>query len=1412
MDMKSIALSALKRPRCYIPLSLFMILIVVLGILFHPSIQKKMLLAQLMPLTEELQIAHVHLTPWSLTLEDAQVRYQGGDFRLKSAQARFCLSALISKTISLHKVSVDQLSVDLTQFKPDEKPKSDTPFAGALASLNTGLRIAIRELTANGQVTTKPGEKILAKLDGGVKADAVGGFRVALDLQGQDQRIDLQGMVYLKQVPKRGFEAIATDLTARVRAKALPVEEKARITVSVKEGVLSNTARSGEHAISPEAIRIGIYLDPGKPRSVLGFAGVYDGNVGLLRGAYRISANQALVRPYLKGQPLPDLIDKLTGQVNLDLTKLIGEVTLNNDLALTNLRKFSADPSMPRKLSVVSDLSLTLEADALLLSRFDTQLVDDGGKRYLNAALPNAVRLGLEDPMRFLETNKPLFLLRLDQIPASWAAPLIPDYKISDGSLQGEFRLVAAKDDTLRVVPIKALSLDGVRLSQGEQPIAEQLALTLRPQVTFNKSGLRVVIEDLAIDESARRLASSTLTARIPSSSKEGVELELSAKAAVDVNNLATLPALRERSDKLPPELSFAFEGKITKLKNAIRVQKLASGLSQGTGKKFLALDLAQPLSIQLEKKTRLKNPKGTLASLAIRDLRLGWFSPFLPDAELSGDITRAEFALSSDGRDEFVLTPRFPLEVTGLSLTSQGEALFDKLSVTLRPALKYSPERLQIDYEKLAVSRDNQPLITANGTLFLPSSQPAQIKASGATEIDLQSLAGQPLVQRLLGAPITASARLNADYRLAQANRAVDIERLALKLSQQGSSAPAIEVQSNGKIRVPTTLRPGEPLSRGMRGGINLVLRNWKPTPFEQVLRKRNIRFTQASGNATLASDGRALSLTTKAPFLIQNLHVTNGNGALLHPLTLGFKGSLSISDRDLRANVDDLNIDFLDQNQGRAMRANIAFELDREEERFKQLSAKLFAFLPEWLGQPAVLPGHSLVDGQLESAFEVDSLGKIKWNTAIRNLNGPKKLPLQAITLAGRGVLMRDGGFSLRAPLATEGKSGKSDAVLTANYSTQSEQGLLQLDLTGRRFYLNDILATFDNIRTKPAAAKEDKKPKEDLPQAEEVELSQAPDTRAFWARLPYQSQLELQLNQLFYTDYLVLERIRGGFDLTGKRLGVRDFSAYFHESPITLHGGIDFVSQSDKPYDLALNGAIKEFDLNKFFTELIPKSKPRVAGLFGVTFDLAARSPNVAQFRNHLDLDMKLNSRDGVFRPLPPDNLLLAGATPVLGVIGEGLSFVPTIGLGAGVVPRLVSYIKEIDYDKIDIHITGGGPKGLTIEQYMVKSPNILITAEGGIEYRAGVDILNRPLSLSAQMNMRGRGAAILHTLDLLKPEQDKFGYWKGPEFRIWGTPRKPKSNFNEIIQKAGRETLTGGITRPFSGIIGNIRHRW
>jgi len=80
------------------------------------------------------------------------------------------------------------------------------------------------------------------------------------------------------------------------------------------------------------------------------------------------------------------------------------------------------------------------------------------------------------------------------------------------------------------------------------------------------------------------------------------------------------------------------------------------------------------------------------------------------------------------------------------------------------------------------------------------------------------------------------------------------------------------------------------------------------------------------------------------------------------------------------------------------------------------------------------------------------------------------------------------------------------------------------------------------------------------------------------------------------------------------------------------------------------------------------------------------------------------------------------------------------------------------------------------------------------------------------MEAQLNLRERGAAIFYDLDLLQKEQDAYGYWKGPEIKFWGTPGLLESNLGEIIETAGQGAVLGGLTRPISGLIGNVRHLW
>ena len=60
--------------------------------------------------------------------------------------------------------------------------------------------------------------------------------------------------------------------------------------------------------------------------------------------------------------------------------------------------------------------------------------------------------------------------------------------------------------------------------------------------------------------------------------------------------------------------------------------------------------------------------------------------------------------------------------------------------------------------------------------------------------------------------------------------------------------------------------------------------------------------------------------------------------------------------------------------------------------------------------------------------------------------------------------------------------------------------------------------------------------------------------------------------------------------------------------------------------------------------------------------------------------------------------------------------------------------------------------------------------------------------------------------------MQDELNPLGYWKGPAFRIWGTPAEPHSNFETIIEQAGDGLLEGSFLRPISGLIGNLKYRW
>ena len=545
----------------------------------------------------------------------------------------------------------------------------------------------------------------------------------------------------------------------------------------------------------------------------------------------------------------------------------------------------------------------------------------------------------------------------------------------------------------------------------------------------------------------------------------------------------------------------------------------------------------------------------------------------------------------------------------------------------------------------------------------------------------------------------------------------------------------------------------------------------------------------------------------------MITGVAVDNKTGPVLNPFTLVVNSKATMRGNSLQANLDELSIAFDRDKGAHALDARADLMLKGADDAviLDTVKAELSASLPPLLDQPAILPGHTLTAGKLTANIRKETDGKLTANTRIEDLKGRTALALQTLTLDVDGRLAPDGGFTLRAPLREQGKSGDSDIRVKAAYAPAGGSNkVVDIAIDSSVFYLNDILNTLNSIAGKKRAAPAGGT-KQAVTKQEPQVLDLTPDARAFWDTTDYDARVNFRLDRLFYTDYLEFRDIQGHAALLSDKLELADFSAHFHESPMTFDGRMTFAP-GETPYDLKLRARVEQFDLAKFFRELLPGSKPRAEGLFDVSLDAFGASPNLPQYRNKLYFDMRLLSRDGVFRPFNPDSALLAGSSGVAGAFGSVASNLPTGLFGLGAVSRLVSYMKEIEYDKIAIHLVRDASRDVQFREYVVQSPEILMTATGGITYEEGVDIINSPLNMEARIDMRERGAAILYSLGLLQSEKDDLGYWKGPVVKVWGTFSRTESNLDDVISKAGNAAVLGGVTRPLSGLWGNLKYWW
>ena len=1397
-------------------------------VVFDAERQKQWLIPQLSPLVDELALDYVLLTPWSVEVRGLALSAQGANVKLSKLELGFNPLALLMDTLSIWRFHLEGTDVDLTHFvPPPSDEKAAPPFPGVLTAFDNGFALALDDIALAATVRLPTTGVVTAAVrGGGLRPHFPGSLNYHVDARlGEGQHATLDGALLLDQLRAGALRKLVANGKLELQWPGLPATEQVAFSLDVAPEAGSGGARyrakqakaAGVRiAPPPESLQLSVSAlgKDDAERAKVTVDAVYDGSNGRVAGSLGLVAGNALITPFTGQQPLPEIAETATGTFSFTSSTGNFDLDLANDVALSALGNvLGANPELPTTLHVRSAITLAGHPARIAVTRFEHSIAPNNAVPVLQARISNPLLFEPAHPEALLATPQALGVVEITDLPLPWLNGVLGEIKLLGGSLRAGWEFEVDDQQRLLLTSITPLTTGAFGAQQGLKTLFEQLDLRVTPRLRKSDQSVRVWLEDLALRRNDQQLLGGELAFRQPFAAEEGARADVNLQ--VDFDALGGLPVLAEKLTgyPLPKGLTGKAEATVRVRPSLLGVEALDLAIKQTAAPELLRIKLEQPFALGLGGASpQLQNPRGPLARIALRELDLAWASPFVPDMTFEGRVASADLVLSGEGGEAMALKASAPLRLRGLAVKQGGKLLLQGVDWSSSPTLRYSPDSLSAKVESLAITAEGKSLI--KGQLgFAKGTANNALHADGALAIDLNQLLRQPMLAAALGkrAPgLKLEGSLNFDVNYAEP--LVKVEALAFKLATDRKASLALTASPGLELR--TTITPQESLSRAVLGSVDLQVRDFSSAVLKEAVALEGLEFAAINADFRLSSDGEKLRADSRAPLRVESIRLMADNKPALQPFAIEAEAAIEALGRACSLNISKLQIQFAGAGSP-ALDARFTAHLAPDETvPLQMLKLDLNAALPQWLSQPAVMPGHRLQSGALNAHVEVGASRAIDARIGIDGLAGRKALAIQTLELPIKGTVAEDGrSFQFSAPLVAQGKSGASNASIDVSFApVKDEAELLDVRLNSTVFYLNDLLATVSGIAPESAPPSDAPTPATPAAPSASVALDESRDTKAVWDVLPYGTRLRFNIDKIYYTDYLAFDAVGGELNLRRRRFSLSDFSARFHDSPITLDGGFRFRRDAPEPYALSLNGAVKDFDLQTFASELVPGEKPQVEGLFGVTLEASGEMPNLGQLRNRAFFDIHMQSRDGVFHPLPSSSPLLIGASEVLGVVGEGLSYAPTGGFGAGAVARLVNYISRIDYDLIEIRLRRGSSRRVRLSQFLMQSPTVLMSAEGVVDYVKGKDLLDSPLALTGSLNMRGRGAAILYSMNLMQDERDEFGYYKGPEFLISGTPTAPESNFATIIDQAGKGTVRGGVTRPLSGLIGNFKYRW
>lgn len=822
-----------------------------------------------------------------------------------------------------------------------------------------------------------------------------------------------------------------------------------------------------------------------------------------------------------------------------------------------------------------------------------------------------------------------------------------------------------------------------------------------------------------------------------------------------------------------------------------------------------------------------------------------------------------------------FVLETTEAWSVDALSLgPEEGELWMEAVDLRLRPGLDYAPGRARFDGADFRAVRSGETLAEGelSADLALNQFEPESIAFSLEGRAMLVPLFEQPALSPLLRQPWGQATSAAVDIRGRTDLVGVDFSKLSLRWLQEDGQALfsfaltqdlAIEHLDIKNLDAALNTFEGEGSISLNAMPLRLPLALIGTTPLEVDAGQTSVNFEWK------ISQGQA-GLTATEPLRLEGVSLSQDESSVLESVSLRGQPSLALSATEAGAAFESFE---LQSGEEAPLTGEAGATFTREKGlALKTFNLSLDGGVAPWFAQ-GFMPENEVTGGHVNIAADLDEAGRGSIRLQLDDFRFRDEEPALSLARIDASAERKGPNDSWpgNASVELETSGGRSDLAVDFSWLNRDEGPLLTVDTNGDRLHVGDLqrlarefgnaretvppppveepdvsaLAVSDKAQEKQAddsqgrlstprlgheprrmrdttrtEADDDEPEWEEPPEeidfealadtAEAPEVVE-PDSAPFWEDLPADLELTFNLNEALYTDYLKFTDLSGEIVSNPQEIGLERFAAHFHEAKITASGVLDWDAAATKPYALAMDFDVSDFDLKAFFSELVPDEQARVEGLFRMTVNAEGKFPSLDVAPNHIRFVFDLESLEGLFRAIPPGSPLDRNSSKAAARAGAILSWTPTGGLALGALSRLVNAMREIPYNRIALKIVRETDLNVQIVEMVLRSSEILIQGRGGILYEEGVDLVRQRMDLTAEMDARGDMAGILAGLGLLRQDRLENGYWRGFRFRIWGNLEEPKSNFGRIVTDAGADALTHNLTNPFLGIWSNIKFR-